>query len=287
MCCLAYYSYMKGYEEVFINSTRKFNKAVSFSNYKWLLVLPVEIWLLYIFLTLKAGPDNPAPNLELSLGSVPHVPVQEQSEHLTSPFSLSNLTNTCLVPGHVTQCSRPNQGGASNCCEVCYQLQSLSFAFIWVLIFWTKHFMFGSFAFVSTVHAMQVTIKYLPHARSARGRVIGLSVRISVCVFVCQWHKNEDFERSRPEYELYLPRMGQKWICVTFCVSHDRERLSKSSEKLCFWLSYKCFLHLATFSQNDHYHKLSFSDIKSTLHINLQLFLLGITWIGRAASVKD
>ena len=67
----------------------------------------------------------------------------------------------------------------------------------------------------------------------ARGRVIGLSVRIFDCDFVCPWHKSEEFEPTRPEHELYLQRVDQKWKCLTFCVPHDRERPSKSSEKLC------------------------------------------------------
>ena len=79
----------------------------------------------------------------------------------------------------------------------------------------------------------------LPRARMrARGRVIGLSVRIFVCLFiylfVCPWHKSEEFERKRQGHELYLQLVDQKWKYLTFYVPHVRERPLKSSEKLCF-----------------------------------------------------
>ena len=69
----------------------------------------------------------------------------------------------------------------------------------------------------------------LPRAREARtrGRVIGVSVG---CVFVCG-HKNEQFERNRAVYELYLLRASQKSKNIGFYIPHERERTSGSREK--------------------------------------------------------
>ena len=64
-----------------------------------------------------------------------------------------------------------------------------------------------------------------PCVMCKRGRVIGLFVQISVCLSVCQWHKNEDFERTRPEYEL-LQHMGQKNVYLT--IQNDLRRAQKS-----------------------------------------------------------
>ena len=63
-----------------------------------------------------------------------------------------------------------------------------------------------------------------------KGRVIALSVKIFICLFV-SGHENQHLERSRRVYELDLQRMSPK---CGFYVPHDRERLSKSSEKLTF-----------------------------------------------------
>ena len=72
----------------------------------------------------------------------------------------------------------------------------------------------------------------LPRAREARtrGRVIGVSVG---CVFVCG-HKNEQFERNRAVYELYLLRASQKSKNISFYIPHERERTSVSQEKQTF-----------------------------------------------------
>ena len=72
----------------------------------------------------------------------------------------------------------------------------------------------------------------LPHACEARkrGRVIGLSVG---CLFVCG-HKNEQFERNRAVYELYLLRASQKSKNFSFYIPHERERTSGSQEKQTF-----------------------------------------------------
>ena len=43
-------------------------------------------------------------------------------------------------------------------------------------------------------------------------------------------HKSEEFEQSRPEHELYLQRTGQKWKCLTFCVSHNRSDIQKAQK---------------------------------------------------------
>ena len=69
----------------------------------------------------------------------------------------------------------------------------------------------------------------LPRAREARtrGRVIGVSVG---CLFVCG-HKNEQFERNRAVYELYLLRASQKSKNISFYIPHERERTSGSREK--------------------------------------------------------
>ena len=63
-----------------------------------------------------------------------------------------------------------------------------------------------------------------------RGRVIALSVRMSVCLFICQFvclcHKNEEFEQA------LLATCVQKWKCLTFCVyltiESDHRRAQKS-----------------------------------------------------------
>ena len=62
----------------------------------------------------------------------------------------------------------------------------------------------------------------LPRAREARtrGRVIGLSVG---CLFVCG-HKNEQFERYRAVYELYLLRTSQKSKNISFYIATSRTR---------------------------------------------------------------
>ena len=75
----------------------------------------------------------------------------------------------------------------------------------------------------------------LPHAREARtrGRVIGVSVGCFCCVFVCG-HKNEQFERNRAVYELYLLRTSQKSKNINFYIPHERERTSGSQEKQTF-----------------------------------------------------
>ena len=73
----------------------------------------------------------------------------------------------------------------------------------------------------------------LPRAREARtrGRVIGVSVGcVFVCLFVCG-HKNEQFERNRAVYELYLLRTSQKSKNISFYIPHERERTSGSQEK--------------------------------------------------------
>ena len=87
----------------------------------------------------------------------------------------------------------------------------------------------------------------LPRAcMCARGRVIGLSVRIFfclfvcllacllACLFVCSWHKSNEFEQKRKGHDLYLQRVDQKWKYLTFYVPHVGEQPLKSSEKLCF-----------------------------------------------------
>ena len=70
---------------------------------------------------------------------------------------------------------------------------------------------------------VMITLIVSTRARSSRGRVTGVSVRISVCLFGCLCHKSEEFEQTRPEHELYLQFLDQKWKCLTFCVPHDRE----------------------------------------------------------------
>ena len=54
-----------------------------------------------------------------------------------------------------------------------------------------------------------------------------------VCLFVCG-HKNEQFERNRAVYELYLLRMSQKSKNISFYIPHERERTSGSQEKQTF-----------------------------------------------------
>ena len=57
--------------------------------------------------------------------------------------------------------------------------------------------------------------------------------RSLVCLFVCG-HKNEQFERNRAVYELYLLRMSQKSKNISFYIPHERERTSGSQEKQTF-----------------------------------------------------
>ena len=57
--------------------------------------------------------------------------------------------------------------------------------------------------------------------------MIGVSVG---CLFVCG-HKNEQFERNRAVYELYLLRTSQKSKNISFYIPHERERTSGSQEK--------------------------------------------------------
>ena len=49
-------------------------------------------------------------------------------------------------------------------------------------------------------------------------------------MFVCG-HKNEQFERNRAVYELYLLRASQKSKNISFYIPHERERTSGSQEK--------------------------------------------------------
>ena len=64
--------------------------------------------------------------------------------------------------------------------------------------------------------------------------MIGLSVGcLFVCLFVCG-HKNEQFERNRAVYELYLLRTSQKSKNISFYIPHERERTSGSQEKQTF-----------------------------------------------------
>ena len=75
------------------------------------------------------------------------------------------------------------------------------------------------------------TLVSLPRAREARtkGRVIG----VSGCLFVCG-HKNEQFERNRTVFELYLLRTSEKSKNISLYVPHERERTSGSQEKQTF-----------------------------------------------------
>ena len=52
-------------------------------------------------------------------------------------------------------------------------------------------------------------------------------------MFVCG-HKNEQFERNRAVYELYLLRASQKSKNISFYIPHERERTSGSQEKQTF-----------------------------------------------------
>ena len=62
--------------------------------------------------------------------------------------------------------------------------------------------------------------------------MIGVSVGMFVCLFVCVCgHKNEQFERNRAVYELYLLCTSQK---SSFYIPHERERTSGSQEKQTF-----------------------------------------------------
>ena len=73
----------------------------------------------------------------------------------------------------------------------------------------------------------------LPRARVActRGRVIGVSVSMFVCLCVCG-DNNEHFEQSRPAYyELYLLCTNHK---CSFYTPHEQEHTSGSQA---FWLS--------------------------------------------------
>ena len=65
---------------------------------------------------------------------------------------------------------------------------------------------------------------------SARGLC---STEHSCCLFVCR-HKNEQFERNRAVYELYLLRASQKSKNISFYIPHERERTSGSQEKQTF-----------------------------------------------------
>ena len=68
-----------------------------------------------------------------------------------------------------------------------------------------------------------------------RGSVIGVSFGcLFVCLFVClcvRGHKNEQFERNRAVYELYLLRTSQKSKNISFYIPHERECTSGSREK--------------------------------------------------------
>ena len=66
---------------------------------------------------------------------------------------------------------------------------------------------------------------------AARGRVIVLSVSLSVCLFVCLSAPTQDFEQNRLVYGLYLLRMSQK---LNLYLPHERERTSGSREKQTF-----------------------------------------------------
>ena len=64
--------------------------------------------------------------------------------------------------------------------------------------------------------------------------MIGVSVGcLFVCLCVCGY-KNEQFERNRAVYELYLLRTGQKSKNINFYMPHERERTSGSQEKQTF-----------------------------------------------------
>ena len=62
----------------------------------------------------------------------------------------------------------------------------------------------------------------LPRARGVhtRGRVIGVSVGMFICLFVCG-HKHEQFERNRAVYELDLLRTSQKSKKFYFNMPHE------------------------------------------------------------------
>ena len=62
---------------------------------------------------------------------------------------------------------------------------------------------------------------------SARGLC---STEHSSCLCVCG-HKNEQFERNRAVYELYLLCTSQKSKNISFYIPHERERTSGSQEK--------------------------------------------------------
>ena len=63
--------------------------------------------------------------------------------------------------------------------------------------------------------------------------MIGVSGCLFVCLFVCG-HKNEQFERNRAVYELYLLRTSQKSKNISFYIPHELERTSVSQEKQTF-----------------------------------------------------
>ena len=67
-----------------------------------------------------------------------------------------------------------------------------------------------------------------------RGRVIVLSVSRFVCLFVCLSAPNQDIERNRLAYVLYLLRMSQKSKNINLYLPHERERTSGSREKQTF-----------------------------------------------------
>ena len=78
---------------------------------------------------------------------------------------------------------------------------------------------------------------FLPLVR-AWGRVIGVSKGF-LCV--CG-HKNEQFERNRAVYELYLLRTSQKSNIFRFYIPHEQERTSGSQERQ----TYKIFRAIET-----------------------------------------
>ena len=68
---------------------------------------------------------------------------------------------------------------------------------------------------------------------SARGLCFTEHSSLFVCLCVCG-HKNEQFERNRAVYELYLLRTSQKSKNISFYIPHERERTSGSQEKQTF-----------------------------------------------------
>ena len=92
----------------------------------------------------------------------------------------------------------------------------------------------------------------------ARGRVIGLSVWIFVCLWLCLSvaQKWRIWAKETMTWALLTTCGSEMEISYLLCTSCSRAMIEEL-RKAMFSLSWKWFLTLATVSENDHYHSFS------------------------------